>query len=685
MIKKFGLLFCFSMIVFQAGSAVAASPTPDQQTAFDIIFLINSHRSENSLNPYEYNQTLANVAQAHSEYQASIDTGTHTGAGGTTSSQRVGASGYGEDNAIRVDEMIYSGQFTTPQKAVEWWKNSSIHNAIMLSTEYHQIGVGVATSETHTYYTVNVARITGVTSPIPMGTLAPNIDEMTTPVETAEPGEDGSIYHQVIEGQTIEAIANAYQVPVNDLRIFNNLSEGSSLTVGTLLVIKPPDETPTQETKQGVEPTDESITTATAESVSTVTGDTTESPTESAAEEHTSDVGQPTSVENQKTEPTLTSKPNQWLLYLIGFVVLVAAIYLLVRGNQVESPDDDEGKPTSSFHTLSRKRQLTSLENLAENALTHYPLEVVHIELLRYALNVEFIVAAHSPGDSGSPGRYVLRINAPGFHTKAEICSELDWLHALNKETDLVVPNPIPRKDGGWVTTSKSPGVPESRDCVLFEYIPGSTIEKEISIDHLEKVGKFIAKIHAHGSQFTPPDDFTRKHWDLDGLTGEILDVPVERAYAGLNVEQLSVIKDAQALVIEATTLLRKNPQVYGLIHADLHEKSYLFQEDKAFVLDFDTCGYGYYIYDLAVPIWNLIDHDDFDELKPALMRGYRRVRPITELEENLMKHFVAGRLMIHTLTLAAHRNDPAFKENASEAIDRQIELLEVVINIARE
>lgn len=234
------------LLLLFALPASGAQTSTEQQTALEISKLINAYRAEKGMYQYLYNDTLAAVAQTHTDYQVSINLSTHEGQGGSTSKERVTASGYGNGGYLFVDEMIYSGQSATPQVAVEWWKNSPIHNAIMLSDKYHEIGVGVRITETRKYYTVNVASIRDVTSPgvgsAPVE-VAPEVaaPSAVTPVTVALPEQDGSIFHIVEQGQTLPQIADAYQVSLDTLLVNNNLASGSELTPGQLLIVRMPE------------------------------------------------------------------------------------------------------------------------------------------------------------------------------------------------------------------------------------------------------------------------------------------------------------------------------------------------------------------------------------------------------------------------------------------------------------
>lgn len=219
--------------------ASGAQTSEEHQTAMEIAALINGYRAENGLYQYVYNTTLESTAQKHTDYQVSIQLSTHAGEGGSTSKDRVTASGYGEGNFIFADEMIYSGGFATPSAALEWWKNSPIHNGIMLSEKYHEFGVGVRITEDRKYYTVNFGAIQGVTSPgVGSAPVAPEA-VVSPPVTVAPAGTDGSIVHVVEAGQTLQQIADAYQVTLEVLLATNVLAENASLSAGQQIVIKP--------------------------------------------------------------------------------------------------------------------------------------------------------------------------------------------------------------------------------------------------------------------------------------------------------------------------------------------------------------------------------------------------------------------------------------------------------------
>jgi Ser/Thr protein kinase RdoA (MazF antagonist) len=59
-------------------------------------------------------------------------------------------------------------------------------------------------------------------------------------------------------------------------------------------------------------------------------------------------------------------------------------------------------------------------------------------------------------------------------------------------------------------------------------------------------------------------------------------------------------------MVRQAQRELGASPDVFGLIHSDLHQENYLFHRGRVRAIDFDDCGWGHFVYDLAVTLSEL-------------------------------------------------------------------------------
>ncbi len=245
------LALAATFLTLPAAPRPAAAQSSDALTTID---LINQLRARYGLPAYTTNATLIAVAQAHSEYQASIDQITHYGADGSHPRDRIAAAGYGIPGRIFVSENIYGGTVATPQDAVTWWTNSPIHFQGMTSTRYVEIGVGVATSATGlNYYTALFAypgsgpAPADVPQPVGPGGAPTAVPRFAVqPVVVATPGPNGALWHIVQPGQTLYAITIAYGVTLPDLLALNNLTANSIIYPNEEILIHPaPTPTPT--------------------------------------------------------------------------------------------------------------------------------------------------------------------------------------------------------------------------------------------------------------------------------------------------------------------------------------------------------------------------------------------------------------------------------------------------------
>jgi Ser/Thr protein kinase RdoA (MazF antagonist) len=325
------------------------------------------------------------------------------------------------------------------------------------------------------------------------------------------------------------------------------------------------------------------------------------------------------------------------------------------------------------FAELTRGGQVRRIKQLAETALATYDLGDVYLTPLAHFFNTTFRIDTCPQSEDAHEKRYVIRIHRPGAQNAQVIQSELLWLQALRHDTGLVVPVPVPNRAGGLVTSASIAGVPEPRQCVVFRWVDGRFLRSRLGVKELERVGAFMAKLHLHAEHFIAPADFLRNRWDYEGLSGKALGTDLEQSWAHLSHEGRNILNAVGERVRSTMDRLGQERAVFGLIHADLYEKNYLFSGTEVHAIDFDGCGWGHYLFDIGVAFSTLLARNDYPALRQAFLTGYRRVRPFSTEHEAMIDTFIAGRLMCHILWLAAHVDEPAYGERARRRIEYEL------------
>lgn len=124
----------------------------------ELVSIVNNYRISNNLYPLEYNNVLS-LAAEHRATESAYSDWNMTGytSDGTMHHYRPNF-----ESASSIFELYnlsgnfgenYARYFLSCAEAVEGWKNSKAHNALMLSTNYNNIGVGIAQdAEGYFYY-----------------------------------------------------------------------------------------------------------------------------------------------------------------------------------------------------------------------------------------------------------------------------------------------------------------------------------------------------------------------------------------------------------------------------------------------------------------------------------------------------------------------------------------------------
>jgi Ser/Thr protein kinase RdoA (MazF antagonist) len=304
------------------------------------------------------------------------------------------------------------------------------------------------------------------------------------------------------------------------------------------------------------------------------------------------------------------------------------------------------------FEELTRLGRLRRLRQVARAALDAYGLAEAQFTFISGG-NIIFRVYAPNPApvkvahELFFDNQYVLRIHQQGYQTADEITSELEWLSALRRDAGLPVPEPVPTGRGELLVRVAVPGVPGTRTCSLLRWMKGRMLTKSIVPRHFKAVGRLMAQLHEHAVQWHPPHGFTRRQWDWDGLFGDTagFGVPARVLWEEIPQRDRIPLEAVARHVRQVTDELGKGKDVYGLIHSDLAiEDNMLFSGGEARAIDFDDCGYSYWMYDIAVTLSDWQEAVTWPEIRDALVGGYREIRSLPEKHLTYLDLFMAAR-----------------------------------------
>ena len=321
---------------------------------------------------------------------------------------------------------------------------------------------------------------------------------------------------------------------------------------------------------------------------------------------------------------------------------------------------------------VSRRSQVMRLGRVAKAAVRSYPLPPGRLTFLTHGENTTF-------RHDSAAGRHLVRLHRPRRHGRdvdstSAIRSELAWLMAIRAETELAVPEPVATRDGALTVEAAAAG--ETRVCSVLRWMDGRIHEGSARPIHLSRLGDAMARLHHQADAWTPPPDFTRIQWDHETFFGDVMVYGTSSAaecWALLPTEVRTRFETVAARMAD----LRPGVDDVGLIHADLHLGNALFHRGGVKLIDFDDCGTGPRLYELAVALWELREKPDYPAFREALVTSYGALRGIdvTQLDD-----FIAVRQVAFDLwyTGTAQVN-PAFAARLEDVHNWSLSMLDLV------
>lgn len=219
----------------------------------------------------------------------------------------------------------------------------------------------------------------------------------------------------------------------------------------------------------------------------------------------------------------------------------------------------------------------------------------------------------------------VLRVHRLGYHSLAAILSELDWIEALRADAGVRTAEVIRDKSGNRVIPVNDIPAGEVRHCVMFERLAGA----EPALDEpevFEELGELTARMHRHARGWSPPAGFTRFKWNCDAAFGPEGRWGRWQDGIGVHKEEEKVLSQLESTLRRRLTAMGEGPDNFGLIHADTRTANLLVDGGRVGIIDFDDCGFGWYLYDLATAFSFFEDDPRVPDLIESWRKGYTRV-----------------------------------------------------------
>jgi len=277
------------------------------------------------------------------------------------------------------------------------------------------------------------------------------------------------------------------------------------------------------------------------------------------------------------------------------------------------------------------------------------------ISLLNVSENATFALS-----DPAARRDLVLRVHRLGYSSSEEIRSELAWIDALRRGGVIETATPVSGSDGELVQILRSPSGRAPRHAVAFERLPGE--EPRAGADApgwFERLGELTAKLHRHSKSWILPAGFRRKRWDMDAMVGEGAHWGPWRDAIGLERSGMAVLEQALSITEQRIDRFGMSAERFGLVHADLRLANLLVHGTHLRIIDFDDCGFSWFMYDFATAV-SFIEHEAMvPELLRAWLLGYRKSAPLSAEDVAEIPTFVMLRRILLTAWLASHSEVP--------------------------
>ncbi len=336
---------------------------------------------------------------------------------------------------------------------------------------------------------------------------------------------------------------------------------------------------------------------------------------------------------------------------------------------------------SESFYALDPERQVERLEVLAREGLENWGLADAELCLLKYRENCVFAVR-----EVTTDTRYALRIHRPGYHSEAALHSELVWMESL-RAAGIETPEVIHTKGGSLMVSVKVNEVPEARTCDLLGWVDGEVAgniegNEGVAPEQMRATyylaGQLAARIHNQAQDWTSPPGFQRPVMDGEGLVGKAGYLGDFRSHPDLTSAQRDILDRSAEKVIADLETFGRGADRFGLSHADFLPENFLVDGDSIRIIDFDDCGFGWFMMDIATALHFFRGEPYYEAAYKGLIEGYRSHRKLPDEHLALLPTCFLARALAYVGWAATRHETETAKELSPMLIEDALAQAEV-------
>lgn len=280
------------------------------------------------------------------------------------------------------------------------------------------------------------------------------------------------------------------------------------------------------------------------------------------------------------------------------------------------------------------------------------------LELLHLSENLTWLVR-----DASGRKKAVLRISRPGYHSMEELQAELLWMERVAQDTELSLRAPIADGEGSYIQTVSMPEDEGLYYGVMFTYLEGIPLEKQ-SPEKLsawyEKLGEIAAVLHRQVRKWDGAGKLPRFHWNYETILGEHAIWGDWRKAPSLTPGMITVLRQADSIICWHLSEYGMTQDNYGLIHGDLRGSNVLIEGSMMKIIDFDDCGYGWYMQDLAASMSFMETEPILTELIRSWLTGYQKYARLSRQDKGMIDTFIMMRRLQLLAWMVSHGNSDA-------------------------